>query len=327
MTINIGVLGAARINSEALLRPARHTDGVEVFAIAARDKHRATKYAQRHGISRVHDSYDALLADTDITAVYIPLPAALHGEWALRAIDAGKHVLVEKPFTANATEARTVARAASESGLVVMEAHHTSFHPFTARLKEIVQSGVLGELQRVSGWFHVPLPPEKDIRWKYELGGGSLMDVGCYPLRMIRDVVGEPTLRSAVALQRGSIDRRMTATYDVAGAVATVDCGIWSSRVLGGGFIITGSDAVMKVRSPFHPQLLGSVRVDGPGVKIRERADRISTYRYQLAAFRDAIVSQKPGNLDEAVKTMALIDATYQAAGMSVRRPWAERNL
>ena len=321
--LRIGVLGAARINRSALLAPAGRTDGVEVLAIAARDPDRAAAYARRRGIPVVHRSYEALLADTALDAVYVPLPAALHGAWTLAAIAAGKHVLCEKPFTANADEARDVDVAAAESGLVVMEAHHTSSHPFTARLREVVQSGVLGEIRSASAWFHAPIPPARDIRWNPRLGGGSLMDLGCYPVRLLRDVLGEPTVTSAVALRRGDIDRRMTAHLDIGGIDAVVDCGMWSGRVLGAGFVINGSSARMRVSSPFHPQLGGRLRVDGPGIRLRERADRTSTYRYQLEAFRDAVRHSVPyaGNTSQAVATMQVIDDIYRAAGMTPRQP------
>lgn len=118
--LNIGVLRAARITRDALIKPAAKVDGVEVVAIAARDRQRATDAAGKHGIPRVLDSYEAMLADPQIDAVYIPLPNGLHGRWTLAAIDAGKHVLCEKPFTANAAEARDVARAANASSVVVM---------------------------------------------------------------------------------------------------------------------------------------------------------------------------------------------------------------
>ena len=149
------------------------------------------------------------------------------------------------------------------------------------------------------------------------------MDLGCYPVRLIRDVLGEPTVAGAVALRRGDIDRRMTAHLDVGGIDAMIDCGMWSRRVLGAGFEVEGSRARMRASSPFHPQLAGRLRVDGPGVRIREEADRKSTYRYQLEAFRDAVRDGGPfaGTAAEAVATMQVIDDIYRAAGMTPRQP------
>jgi predicted dehydrogenase len=205
----------------------------------------------------------------------------------------------------------------------VMEAHHTSFHPFTARLRDVVHSGALGDIRSASASFHAPIPPGKDIRWNPRLGGGSLMDLGVYPVRLIRDVLGEPTVRSAVALRRGAIDRRMTAHLDIDGVDAVVDCGMWSSRILGAGFEVIGSRARLRVTSPFHPQYGGRIRIDGPGVRRRERADRKSTYRFQLEAFRDAVLAGTEGlhGVDEAIATMTVVDDIYRTAGMNPRQP------
>src|SRR5205823_1392444 len=147
--VRIGTLGAARITPAALIKPAKETPEVDVVAAAARDEARAEKLAARHGIGRVHASYDALLADPEVDAVYNPLPNALHAEWTIKALEAGKHVLCEKPFTSNAAEAELVAKTAEATGLVVMEAFHWRYHPLAARVLDIVGSGELGELRRV----------------------------------------------------------------------------------------------------------------------------------------------------------------------------------
>jgi predicted dehydrogenase len=323
MTVRIGVLGAARITRGALLVPAAATEGISVAAIAARDPERAHAYARWHRIPQVHSSYLDVLNDDELDAVYIPTPAALHGRWTLSALSASKHVLVEKPFAANSEEARRVEAATAASGLVVMEAHHTTFHPIVERLRAIVADGVLGEVQRVSSWFHAPIPPGSDIRWNSRLGGGSLMDLGCYPIRLVRDVLGEPVVKSAVALRRGDIDRRMTARLEVSGVDVTIDCGLWSSRFVGAGFAIEGSRAALRCSSPFHPQFGGRLRIDGRGIRHRESPSRKSTYRFQLEAFRDAIVAGTPNTASpsQAVATMAVIDDIYRAAGMSPRLP------
>src|SRR5271169_3662928 len=158
--IRIGVLGAARIAPTAVIRPARHVESAEVVAIAARDRDRAAAFATKHGVERVVDSYDALVADPDIDAVYNPLPNGLHGRWTLAAMDAGKHVLCEKPFTANADEARTVAAAQSGSGLVVMEAFHYRYHPLFARVRELIATGAVGSVRHIEAWLCFPLLSE-----------------------------------------------------------------------------------------------------------------------------------------------------------------------
>ena len=152
--------------------------------VAARDPDKAQKFADKHKIPRIAPTYDALLNDPDIDAVYIPLPNGLHGRWTIAALNAGKHVLCEKPFTANADEARLVAEAdAAHHGLVVMEAFHYQYHPLTKRLVEIVRSGELGTIQEIDINFSAPLAKKGDIRYQLDLAGGATMDMGCYPFR------------------------------------------------------------------------------------------------------------------------------------------------
>src|SRR5262249_7434716 len=147
--------------------------GVVCAAIAARDPNRARAFAAKHNIPKVHESYEALLADDDLDAIYNPLPNGLHGLWTLRALDAGKHVLCEKPFTANAAEAQTVADATASSGLVVMEAFHWRYHPMAARMLEVIASGELGDVRRIEAALCFPLPMFKDIRYQLDLAGGA----------------------------------------------------------------------------------------------------------------------------------------------------------
>jgi len=147
--VRIGILGAARIAPPALVNPAKKNAEVVVAAVAARDPSRAQAFAAKHGIPRVHDDYDKLIADPNLDAVYNPLPNGLHGRWTRAALAAGKHVLCEKPFTANAAEAREIAELAANSDRVVMEAFHYRYHPLNQRVEEIIASGELGKLERV----------------------------------------------------------------------------------------------------------------------------------------------------------------------------------
>jgi predicted dehydrogenase len=322
--LRIGVLGAARITRDALIKPARRVEGVDVVAIAARDSQRAKEAAAKHSIPNVLESYEAMLADPEIDAVYIPLPNGLHGRWTLAAIDAGKHVLCEKPFTANADEARRVAKAAKSSRVVVMEAHHSSHHPQTKRAAEIVQGGMLGELESAEAAFIVPMPPSGDIRWNLGLAGGSLMDLGCYPVRWLRDVLGvAPTVMAAAASDRNGIDASMDARLDYAGVPGRVRAAMWTNPPMLIGAEVRGRAGVMKVRMPFQPQIKGKISVDGPGLRLREKGDKHASYAYQLEAFRDAVVAGGPNLTDSAaaIETMQTIDDIYRAAGMDVRLP------
>ena len=184
--VRIGILGAARIAPSAVIKPAQKVDGAEIAAVAARDRSRADAFATKHGIPRVHESYASLVADPEIDAIYNPLPNGLHAEWTIAALEAGKHVLCEKPFTANAKEAEAVAAVAGRTDLVLMEAFHYRYHPLAARMREIVESGELGTIARVETSLCFPLPKFSDIRYQYDLAGGATMDVGTYTVHMAR---------------------------------------------------------------------------------------------------------------------------------------------
>lgn len=184
--LRIGILGAAKIVSSALINPAKKLTDVEVVAIAARDSKRAEKYARKYSISRVHKTYTDLLADPEIDAIYNPLPNGLHAEWTIKALRAGKHVLCEKPFASNAKEATEMANVAKEMGKVLSEAFAYRTHPMVTRLKEIMNGGEIGSIKNIEARFGFLLPAPSNIRFNYDLGGGALMDAGCYPVSLVR---------------------------------------------------------------------------------------------------------------------------------------------
>ena len=271
----------------------------------------------------MHPSYQALLADPELDAVYVPLPAALHAQWTIAAIDAGKHVLCEKPFTSNTAAAERVAVVASASDRVVMEAYHSHYHPLQRRLREMVASGELGSITSARASFCVPLPPGRNIRWNLALGGGGLLDVGYYPVRQLRELFGDdPSVAAARAWQRGGIDRLIEATLVFeSGLRAVVVSSLWSRRLIGASLQVTGTGGRLHVSWPYHPQLRGRVRIHGRHGSRVERGDRRPTHVYQLEAFRDAIRDGSPVATDAAagVSQMRTLDAIYQAAGMSPR--------
>src|SRR6478752_7358527 len=200
--LRIGSLGSSRISQAALIEPADSVPEVTVAAVAARDMARAEAYALRHGLEKAYGSYEELLADPDIDAVYNPLPNSLHGPWTLQAIAAGKHVLCEKPFASNADEAAQVAEVASASGLVVMEAMHYRYHPLIQRLTEVVDE--LGPVRHIQAWTSFAIVNPGDIRYDYSLAGGAMMDGGCYAIDCLRLLGGdeghrEPSVTGALA--------------------------------------------------------------------------------------------------------------------------------
>ncbi|HWD83988.1 MAG TPA: Gfo/Idh/MocA family oxidoreductase, partial [Kribbella sp.] len=203
--LRIGILGAARIAGRAVVEPAKLT-GARLVSVAARATDRAEAFAAEHGVERVHASYQALIDDPEIEAIYNPLANGLHGPWNLRALAAGKHVLTEKPSASNAAEATQVRDAVHTSGLVFMEAFHYAYHPVMRRMQELVAKGELGDLQHVEATMVMPPPADEDPRWSLPLAGGAVMDVGCYALhaqRMFGQYAGgAPKLLSARAGER-----------------------------------------------------------------------------------------------------------------------------
>jgi predicted dehydrogenase len=320
--LRIGVLGAARILQDALISPARDLDGLVVHAIAARDGERARATADRFGIPRIHGSYEALLADADIDAVYIPLPAALHARWAAGALDAGKHVLVEKPFTSNLDAAEALAaHSERHPDLILAEAYHTGHHPLMSDLRALLDSGEIGVVRRASAQFSIPVVRRSDIRWDFTLGGGGLLDVGYYPVRFLRELFDPaPQVVSARATMRGEIDRFLEAELDFGGVRGTVISGMWSAR-MGMGVEIVGDAGRLRVSWPYHPQHGARITIDHAAGRRRQTVDRTSTYALQLAAFRDAVRGGAPNRTDAAaaVAQMGTIEAIQHRAEMRSR--------
>jgi predicted dehydrogenase len=324
--IRIGVLGAARIAPQAIVKPAAASADASVVAVAARDRAKAAAFAEKHEIPHVHDSYAALLADPEIDAVYNPLPNGLHGEWTIAALEAGKHVLCEKPFTANADEAREVkAVADAHPELVVMEAFHYRYHPFAERLRAIVASGELGTIERIETAMCFPLLKRDDIRWDFGLAGGATMDVGCYTIHCLRLLAGEgPEVTTAEAKLKGpNVDRAMVAEMAFpSGATGRIHCSMWSSSILKLGARVVGSEGEMKVRNFTMPHLLGKVTVSTTAGSRSEVAAKERTYDCQLDAFVRTVGGDASANLtppSDSVTTMEIIDAVYEAAGLPER--------
>ena len=323
-TVRIGILGAARIAPSAVIKPARNVSGAQIGAVAARDRTRAEEYAKKHGIAKVHDSYTALIADPDIDAIYNPLPNGLHAEWTIAALEAGKHVLCEKPFTANAKEAEAVAAVATRTGLVVMEAFHYRYHPLAQRMRDIVDGGELGTIRRVETSLCFPLPKFSDIRYQYDLAGGATMDVGTYTVHMAR-LLGreEPEVVSAEAkLRTPDVDRAMRAELKFpSGHTGRITCSMWSKWVIQTYARVTGDNGELHVINPTSPQMWHRMRVKSGGTTRSEHFPRKPTYEYQLEAFCAAVLRGEPTLTPPAdsIANMRVLDDIYVAAGMTPR--------
>lgn len=329
-TLKIAMLGAANIGDWGLVKPARVVEGVDLYSLAARDRTRALSYARKHDIPAVHESYESLLADPNIDAIYNPLPNSLHCEWTIRALDAGKHVLCEKPFSCNAAEARQMAQAATRNNRVLMEALHYRFHPMAARMKDAVSQ--LGAIHRIETNMCVPLYSPKDIRYRYELGGGAAMDVGAYAVSLMRFLASasqeevlakNPLIKSARVKLRGEhIDRAMK--VDVQwdnGTTGRLHFSLWSSALLKLSARVVGEHGELRVSNPYLPHISNSLKLQIGATKTKEKVAGDATYTYQLQEFVDRIRKTGPyaSDVSDAIGTMEMIDAIYDAAGLPRR--------
>jgi D-xylose 1-dehydrogenase (NADP+, D-xylono-1,5-lactone-forming) len=310
-----GILSTARINRSiipALRGLSRHA----LTSVASRSADAGERYAREWGIPRVFDSYAALVADPDIDAVYIPLPNSLHAEWTIRAAEAGKHVLCEKPFALTLAEVDDVMAAAEGSGVVVMEAFMYRHHPQTLRLKALVDEGVIGALRLIRGAFTFSLTRPGDVRLVTELGGGSLWDVGCYPVSMARYLVGQEPERVAgfQRLNSTGIDEAFYGALDFGEVHAQFDCGFCAP--LRTHLEVIGTTGVITVSSPFKPGLEEQLILtrDGGTESIPILGEPL--YSGQFENFADAVVAKRPPRipLSDSRGTVAALVALYDAA-------------
>jgi len=249
-----GLLGTARIN-RMVIPPLRVSAGSRLLAVASRDGARAAAYAREWGIGRAHGSYQALLADPEIDAVYIPLPNHLHAEWTIRAARAGKHVLCEKPMALTLAEMDAMEAAARESGVVLAEAFMYRHHPQTLKVKELVDAGAVGSVRFVRGTFSFHLDRPDDARLRPEWGGGCLWDVGCYPLSFARFVLGmEPVeVTGSQVLGPSGIDETFVGQLVFPdGVLAQIDAGFREAYRT--HFEIAGTEGGIVVRQPWRPE-------------------------------------------------------------------------
>ena len=324
--LRIGILGAARIAPSAIIFPA-HATGHQLVAIGARDKVRANEFAKQYMIEKAYGSYQEVIDDPNVDVIYNPLPNNAHGPWNLRALAAGKHVLSEKPSASNAAEAKDVAAAVGKSGKVFMEGFHYYYHPVFQRLLAIIKSGEIGEVIKVETALLIPMPDKNDLRLKFDLAGGSIMDVGCYALhsqRMISQLItgGEPTVVNTEAnAPDGKVDTKLNVQLKYPNGVAAIAKGDFESPAFEAPLTVTGSKGSVHlpnfVVSGWDPRVI----VDVAGNKRVEQLPSISTYTYQLIAFADAVDLGKPVKTDakDALAQSQLIDSAYLSANLPLR--------
>ncbi|MDX6412826.1 MAG: D-xylose 1-dehydrogenase D-xylono,5-lactone-forming [Gaiellaceae bacterium] len=305
-----GILSTARIN-HAVLDPARVTDKAEVIAVASRDEARARAYATEHGIERAYGSYEELLADPDVEAVYNSLPNSMHVDWSIRALEAGKHVLVEKPFSRHPAEVERAFAVAEKAGLIVMEAFMYRHHPQTRKLEEVVSSGAIGELRQLRSTFSFTLDKPDDIRWRPELDGGALMDLGCYCVSGFRLLAGEPEgLAGFQHLSPTGVDARFAGLLRFPGGVlGEFHCAYDLPEDV--GLDVIGSDGSIFVHEFFgceDPHL----DVNGERIDVED----VDRYLLQLENFSAAVRGDAKPLLgrEDALGQARAIEALYRSA-------------
>ncbi len=319
MTLTWGILSTANIGRKAVTPAIQNTPSNRVVAVASRDGARAERYAADLAIPTSYDSYQALLDDPEIVAIYNPLPNSLHLPWTLKALEAGKHVLCEKPLGLFAAECREMAQAAERAGLVLMEAFMYRFHDRTKRLFDLAQNGALGELRSIRARFAFTVSDLENIRLDPGLGGGALMDVGCYCVNVARTLAGCQPLEAqahATWSARG-VDESLTGVLRFEnGLTAQLDCALNQPRYE--RVEVFGTDGFCEADATFLPglqdaELQVSTRAAG--------AERLlfaghNQYQSMIEHFADCVAHQRRPLYDalEAADNMAVIEALYASA-------------
>ena len=319
--MRLGLLSTANSNKE-ILRGAAESELVEVVAVGSRDGAKAQAYAAEHGIARTHSSYEALLADDGVDAIYVSLPNGMHHKWTMRALAAGKHVLCEKPLSRRPEEVAAAFDVAEAQGLVLTEAFMYRHHPQTAKIRDLVAEGAVGRPCAVKTTFSFPLEDLSNVRALPELDGGALMDVGCYCVSGIRLFAGEPEhVRGEQVTGSTGIDMAFHGTLRCADdVVGQFEASFRSPRRQ--RLEVVGEDGVLIVEAPWRIDWGGDVTLARrSGGEVATEVETIpmetaNSYRLQLDNLADAIAGRAPQLLgrDDALGQARAIEALYRSA-------------
>jgi D-xylose 1-dehydrogenase (NADP+, D-xylono-1,5-lactone-forming) len=314
-----GVVGTANIGRAAVIPALQRSNNGELLAVASREEERARVFAEKQNIPRAYGRYEALLAAEDIEAVYIPLPNSLHREWTIKAAAAGKHILCEKPLALNAAECADMDAAAQHHGVRLMEAFMYRFHPQTEKVLELVQAGAIGEPKLIDAVFTFRLTNPANIRLRPELGGGSLMDVGCYCVNISRTLAhAEPVEVQAYAnWGKSGVDEEMAGTLRFAnGLLAQFSCGLTlERREL---YQVAGTEGHIDVPSAFLPGIKDTTIYEHHGRQSSKAhtVPGVDEYQLMVEHFADCVLHDKPFRYPpgEAAANMGVIEALYRSA-------------
>jgi xylose dehydrogenase (NAD/NADP) len=324
--IRWGVLSTSRHAANTWIPALKQSKQGQVRAVASRDETRARQYADANGIPNIHGSYEALLADPEIDAVYIPLPNGLHKPWAIRAAEAGKHTLCEKPLGLNAAQAEEMVAAFRKARLKFAEAFQWRHHPQGQTVRQMVREGAIGELRLIDGGFSFMLTRPDDVRWNPAQGGGSLYDVGCYPIALARYITGHEPLAVTAQAHWGDsgVDDLMVATMEFPGGVlAHINCGF--TLPLRRYYEVVGTAGSLYVNQAYNPQgdAPGEVRRYGEDCALVEtiRLEALNSYTLMIDDFNAAILEDRDPLFpaEDAILNMRVIDAIFRAAREGVR--------
>lgn len=322
-TIRIGLLGASKISRGAIISPAAGIEGVDVTCVAARQSDRAKAFAQQHGIAHVEPDYASLAASEMVDLVYNALPPSEHAEWSIAALEAGKHVLCEKPFAMNAAEARRMVDAAKASGCQLIEAFHYRFHPLFERVLAILRAGEIGNIVALEGHFNVPITPSPgELRYDKRLGGGASMDLGCYPIHWARSVMNEEpsVLSSEAEWHETGVDLSMTSELEFSGGVKARIRSSMSTSLpdkLDAALAIFGERGKLLVRNPLAPHVGHELLLEIGEDRRAEQIAGQTTYFHQLQHVISVLAGNEfpiTGGAD-AVNNMRVLDDIYRKAG------------
>jgi D-xylose 1-dehydrogenase (NADP+, D-xylono-1,5-lactone-forming) len=314
-----GILSTANIGRAAVIPAIKESTRGEVVAVASRESRRAEEFAAENGIPEAFGSYEELLEDEHVDAIYIPLPNNMHREWTIRAAEAGKHVLCEKPLALTATECDEMADAAENAGVVCMEAFMYRFHPRIHAVTELIASGAIGELRSMYSAFTFKLTTTDNIRLDPGLGGGSLMDVGCYCVNVFRTIAAsEPLEVQAQALwtDRG-VDEQMAGFLRFEGGrMAQFDCALTMERRE--ALHVAGTDGHLEVPRVFIPGT-DDVTIEefhGRGDAKSHALSGVNEYTAMVEHFTDSILTGSPVRypFSEAAANMRVLEALYRSA-------------
>jgi D-xylose 1-dehydrogenase (NADP+, D-xylono-1,5-lactone-forming) len=314
-----GIMSTSRIGRRAVVPAIAASSGSELLAVASRSHEAAAAFAAEASIPRSYGSYDDLLADPDVEAVYIPLPNSLHAPWTVRAVEAGKHVLCEKPLGLSAAECRVMQGAAELHGVRLMEAFMYRYHPRTRRVVELVRSGALGALRTIRSTFSFVVEDPANIRLDAHLGGGSLMDVGCYCVDVGRALAGaEPDeVQAFMTLHPGGVDRSLAGTLRFGDElVAQFTCSLDAARTE--AVEVVGREGRIDVPRAFLPgQGATEATWTGHDGEVRPMAfEGVDQYRLMVEHFEEVVrdgVAPLTG-AEEAARTMRVVEGLYASA-------------